>query len=195
MKRTFLKSIMISISFFTLACMAKAEKNVVFDHQNKTITVSANFVSFNKNNNAINEAINYWNSLSGHYNQEIFNEQGLQSYKVKFELTLNKPNADEKSNNVFCVVPNDHYLFNKRKTIYKDGMDYPVKTIAASDGYIIAVTKDFANNKNVIAREIGYNLGLFKNNSISKDLTMLDIERELSIPEAISDKKQKPHQI
>lgn len=195
MKKTILKSIMISLSIFTLASMTKAEKNVFFDHQNKTVTISANFVSFNKNNDAIKDAINYWNSLSGQYNQEIFNEQGLESYKVKFELTLNKPNADERSNNVFCVVPNDHYLFNKNKSIYKEGIEYPVKTVAVSDGYIIAVTRQYVNDKDVIAREIGYNLGFFKSEAKVQDLSMLDIEKELSITNAISSKKQKPHQI
>ncbi len=195
MKKIILKSILISISFFTLASMTKAEKNVVFDHQNKTVTISANFVSFYKNNDGLKDAIKYWNSLSGNYNQKVFNEEGLESYEVKFDLTLNKPNADEKSNNVFCVVPGNHYLFNKKKTVYNNGLDYPAKTVAVSDGYIIAVTNDYANDKGVIAREIGYNLGFFKSEKNVQDLTMLDIEKELSISNAVSYKKQKPHQI
>jgi hypothetical protein len=195
MKKAILKSIMISISIFTMVSTIKAEKIVSFDHQSKTITVSANFISFNKNNEALKDAISYWNNLSGRYTQNIFNNEGLETYEVIFDLTLNKPNADEKSNNVFSVVPNEHYLFKKNKMIYKEGLEFPVKSIAASDGYIIAVTKDYSNDKDVIAREIAYNLGLFKTESGIHDLTNLDLEKDLSIENSILDKKQKPHQI
>jgi len=62
MKKAIFKSIMILISIFTMVSTVKAEKVVSFDHLNKTITVSANFISFNKNNEALKDAISYWNN-------------------------------------------------------------------------------------------------------------------------------------
>ena len=153
------------------------------NHDSRTITISATFVSKGSNSQALNSAINSWNGQSGSFKYVIGKGKDAVAYDVVFDLTqqteeggVGDPSSGsyisagdqtvEKDKtgevNSFDTVP-DSYQGGSFKD--KDGKT----TNGSSDGKRVSV-REGKKNGNTSMHEIGHDLGLSHTNGVMTDV-------------------------
>jgi len=138
-----------------------AAKDIIVDHDQKTITLTANFVTFAPIKLTLYDAADLWNEQSGKYLYEIQSGDSTCFYTVNFLIMVNEDPENDVALNFVTIIPNDNHLCSARKRASRKSKrnmyDQPA---GITDGTTIALNERFKNNKYVLAHEMGHNLGL-----------------------------------
>jgi len=156
-----MKKILVAIVLCsTVALQALANHDVVVNHNNKTVTIVANFISPAPIEKSMLKAADLWNFKSGK-NKCLISINGQEKeYSIHFKLVVNKNPLSDTAVNVITVIPNNHPFF-KQKTSFNDkGEELLNRAISVNDGKTIGVSNAYKNNKYVLAHEMGHSLGL-----------------------------------
>jgi len=136
-------------------------KDIIVDHDQKTITITANFVTFAPMKLTLYDAADLWNGQSGKYLYEIQSGDSVSFYTVNFIILVNEDPQHDVALNFVTMVPNDNKLCKSRKrNDLKMNSDVYDKPAGITDGVVIAINEHFKNDKYVLAHEMGHNLGL-----------------------------------
>lgn len=145
--------------FFTLNLYA--EKNVKIDHENKSITISANYTTFMPIIKTLKDAVAVWNEQSGLFTYPIKKDGIAIKYKVFFNLLVNSDfNNTSIAQNEVSVVPKNTKYSRKRYKEINANENAIVSAVGLTDGKFIIITEDYKNNIYVLAHEIGHTLGV-----------------------------------
>ena len=139
--------------------------DVVINHDQKTITIQANFKSFSGNTNTIQEAANNWNAQSGKFNYVVGEGDKSISYSVNFAFSVNDE-TNASAENFISVLPDDAKVFTDRTSVDRDGNTTTAEGL--SDGKNIAVKESNSDNSQIAAHEMGHNLGMEDNTGVMK---------------------------
>ncbi|MFT4223742.1 RHS repeat domain-containing protein [Dysgonomonas sp.] len=131
---------------------------VVINHENKTITIAANFTAITageKGNNTLQAARSNWNAQSGKFNYVVGTGSDAVSYSVNFFVTT--------SNNTPDMPQNEMQVLSDNNRVFKttNNSDGTVTTAeGVSDEKIFAVKESRNGDKKAVAHEMGHNLGM-----------------------------------
>lgn len=138
-----------------------AEKNVKIDHENKSITISANYTTFMPIVKTLKDAVAVWNEQSGLYKYPIKKDGITIKYNVFFKLLVNSDfNNTSIAQNEVSVVPKNSKYSRKRYKEINTNENAIVSAVGLTDGKFIIITEDYINNIYVLAHEIGHTLGV-----------------------------------
>ncbi|MDP4280870.1 MAG: DUF6443 domain-containing protein [Bacteroidota bacterium] len=139
--------------------------DVVINHDQKSITIQANFKSFSGNTSTIQEAANNWNAQSGKFNYVVGDGDKSISYSVNFAFSVNDE-TNASAENFISVLPDDAKVFTDRTSVDRDGNTTTAEGL--SDGKNIAVKESNSDNSQIAAHEMGHNLGMEDNTGVMK---------------------------
>jgi hypothetical protein len=161
-----MKKILVAIVLCsTVALQAFANHDVVVNHNNKTVTIVANFVSPAPIEKSMLKATDLWNQKSGK-NKCFISVNGQQKeYSIHFKLVVNKNPLCDTAVNVITVIPNNHSFFEEKVSFNENGDETQIKAISVNDGKTIGISNAYKNNRYVLAHEMGHLLGLKHKNS------------------------------
>lgn len=137
-----------------------ASNDVIVDHNNKTVTVVANFISSSPIEKSMIRAAELWNKKSGKYHCEMFVDGKKMDYAIHFKLVVNQNPLSDTAVNVIAVLPEFHSFFITRSSYNAYGEEEDEKVVSVTDGKTIAISTLYQNNKYMLAYEMGHNLGL-----------------------------------
>lgn len=156
-----MKKILIAAAMIlSLATQIKANRDVVVDHSNRTVTVLANFISPAPIQNSMLEAANLWNYSSGKNVCQIPINGKDVNYTIHFRLVVNKSPLSDTALNIITVLPDNHLFFKSKQSFNSDGDEIITKAISVNDGKMIGISNSYKNDINVLAHEMGHLLGL-----------------------------------
>ena len=156
-----MKKILVAIVLCsTVALQAFANHDVVVNHNNKTVTILANFVSPAPIENSMLKAAELWNNRNGKDKCFISVNGQQKEYSVYFKIVVNKNPLSDTAVNVITVIPNNHTFFKQKTTVNENGDEVLNRAISVNDGKTIGVSNAYKNNKYVLAHEMGHSLGL-----------------------------------
>jgi len=144
----------------TVAMQAFANHAVVVNHNNKTVTVVANFISPAPIEKSMLKAADLWNNRNGKDKCVISVNGQDKEYSVYFKVVVNNNPLSDTAVNVITVLPDNHAFFAQKNTENELGDVVLNRAISVTDGKTIGVSNAFKNNKYVLAHEMGHALGL-----------------------------------
>ncbi len=144
----------------TVSMQLMAENDIVVDHNNKTVTLVANFVSPAPIEKALIKAAELWNSKSKKNTCEMLVNGKKVKYAIHFKLVVNQNPLSDMAVNVVTVIPDLHPFFYAKTTVDTYGNEQTDRVVCVSDGKVIGVSSLYKNDKYVLAHEMGHNLGL-----------------------------------
>ncbi len=133
--------------------------DVVINHDQRSITIKANFTTVGDNADAVTEAANNWNAQSGKFSYVIGKGDEAVSYAVNFAVTVNDPDNGTAENTI-SVLPDSHKLFAERKEVDAQGNERIIKPQGASDGQQFTMKESAKNDSQKTAHEMGHNMGM-----------------------------------
>lgn len=178
----------VSMMIFML-CSANmhAAKDIIVDHDQKTITLTANFVTFAPMKLTLYDAADLWNAQSGKYLYQIQSGDSTCFYTVNFSILVNEDPENDVALNFVTIIPDDNKFCKARKRNGRradpDVYDEPA---GIADGKVIAINERYKNNKYVLAHEMGHNLGLTHSEGLmhthtgSNSITIFNISESLA---------------
>ncbi|MCK9450615.1 MAG: RHS repeat-associated core domain-containing protein [Bacteroidales bacterium] len=131
--------------------------DIVIDHDQQSITVQANFITFSGNDNTIQGSADTWNAQSGKFNYVVGSGDDAIPYSVNFKLSVNDESNEASADNMISVAPDDSKVFTDRART-EDGNDVTVGGI--SDGVSILMPESQKESVQKTSHEIGHNLGM-----------------------------------
>lgn len=137
-----------------------ANHDVVVDHNNKTVTLVANFISPAPIEKCMYKAAELWNKQSGKQQCMVSVNGKNVAYQIHFRLLVNQNPLSDTAVNVITVFPNNHRMLQAKTTVNENGMVIVNRPVAVTDGKTIGVCCGYKNNKYLIAHEMGHALGL-----------------------------------
>jgi len=156
-----LRGIISLLMLFLTSVSMFAEKDIIIDHDQKTITLTANFVTFAPIKLTLYDAADLWNKQSGKYLYEIQSGDSTCFYTVNFLIMVNEDPENDVALNYVTIIPHDNQLCSERKrTCRKSNRNMYDQPAGITDGKTIALNERYKNNKYVLAHEMGHNLGL-----------------------------------
>jgi len=144
----------------TVALQAFANHDVVVDHNNKTVTILANFISPAPIEKSMLKAAGLWNNRNGKDKCLISVNGQNKEYSVYFKVAVNYNPLSDTAVNVITVIPDNHAFFAQKFTENEDGEAVLNKAISVNDGKTIGISNTYRNNKYVLAHEMGHAMGL-----------------------------------
>lgn len=153
----------ISIAFvllLTVAMQIMANHDVVVNHNNRSVTILANFVSPAPIENAMIQAANFWNLSSAKKTCKIPFNGKTENYTIHFRLVVNQNPLTDTALNIITVIPDDHSLIKTKRTFNKNGEEVYSKVVSVNDVKMIAISNSHKTDVNVLAFEMGNMLGL-----------------------------------
>jgi hypothetical protein len=160
MKNPFAKKMCLIQLIVLLTVHANANKDIIVNHTDKTITIEAKFVTFSPIDKTLKEATAYWNEQSGKYLYSVQRDDTVQCYTVNINLLVSKDIDGDIALNMVSVIPGKNPMIQERLWQDNDGIEQLYKIAGLSDGSSIVISEFFADNKYVLAHEIGHNLGI-----------------------------------
>jgi len=159
MKGSFGKKLGILCLALMMVCRMYADKDIIVDHDNQTITIAADFVTYDPIEKTMKAAVAVWNAQSGRYNFEVEVDGKALLYTVNFCLTVNQQIEQEPINTVSIIPENARFNYKK---IWKnhDNCELSDQTAGLSDGRTIVINAAFTDDIYVMAHEMGHNLGI-----------------------------------
>ena len=154
------KTLIVLIMSIAISAQAFANQDIIVNHVKKTVTIQANFVSVAPITKSLNQAADLWNSKSGKYFCNIETKNGLEKYAINFKIVVNKNMENNLATNVVTILPNNHKLFKSTTSTDSKNNKIVKTTVCVTDGKVIGISEGYKNNKYVLAREMGHNLGL-----------------------------------
>lgn len=155
-----LKKLSLFIIILCMPLLSRADKDIIVDHENETITITACFICSAPLEKCLNDAIRLWNLESGKYYYRVSGLDSIRHYRVDFKLCANENPIGDLATNTVSVIPDQSTLCKPLK-ISKNSYCHRIEqAVGFSDGKNIAINAKFINNKYVLAHEIGHNLGL-----------------------------------
>lgn len=159
------KILMAIVLCSTVALQAFANHDVVVNHNNKTVTILANFVSPAPIENSMLKAAELWNNKNGKDKCLISVNGQQKEYSVYFKIVVNNNPLSDTAVNVITVIPNNHTFFKQKTSLNENGELVLSRAISVNDGKTIGISNAYRNNKFVLAHEMGHSLGLKHKNS------------------------------
>lgn len=154
------KTLVALILCITFSMQIFASNDIIVDHNNKTVTVVANFISSAPIEKSMIKAAELWNNKSGKNHCQMLVDGKKIDYAIHFKLVVNQNPLSDTALNVIAVLPNYHSFFKTKTMISKTGEEYTDKVVSVTDGKTIAVSSNYKNNKYVLGHEMGHALGL-----------------------------------
>lgn len=166
---------------------AYAAKDIIVDHDQKSITLTANFVTFAPIKLTLYDAADLWNTQSGKYLYKIQTGDSTCYYTVNFIIMVNEDTENDVALNFVTIIPDDNKLCRARqRTCRKSNRNMNEKPAGITDGTVIAINERFKNNKYILAHEMGHNLGLTHSEGLmhthtgSNSITIFNITESLA---------------
>lgn len=154
------KILMAIVLCSTVALQVFANHDVVVNHNNKTVTILANFISPAPIDKSMLKAADLWNKKSGKTKCLISVNGQEKEYSIHFKLVINNNPLSDTAVNVITVIPNNHIFFKQKSSLNDKGEVVINRAISVNDGKTIGVSNAYKNNKYVLAHEMGHSLGL-----------------------------------
>lgn len=152
------------LSLFVFVCLisllSRADKDIIVDHENETITITACFICSAPLEKCLNDAIHLWNLESGKYYFRVKGLNSIRHYRVNFKLYANENLVGDLATNTVSVILDQSALCKPLKISRNSYCQRIEQAVGFSDGKNIAINEKFIDNKYVLAHEIGHNLGL-----------------------------------
>lgn len=193
MKRT-LAALILCITF---SMQIFASNDVIVDHNNKTVTVVANFISSSPITKSMNKAAELWNSKSGKYHCEMLVNGQKMDYAIHFKLVVNQNPLSDTALNVIAVLPDYHPFFALKTSVNANGDELSERAVSVTDGRTIGISTFYRNNKYVLAHEMGHALGLCHKAGgkccyfSEKEVAMFEVEQSVTDLAVLVNKKHK----
>lgn len=133
---------------------------IVVDKENMTMTVVANYYTYAKYQDSLNEGIDFWNNLSGKFTVNGYTLNFQLNSLIVEEFQYNKQNREDLDLYYYVQTSTDEMTNSFRFGVPKDS--YKTAVGETNDGKLICIEKgdvDF-NKLMTIAHEIGHTLGL-----------------------------------
>lgn len=161
-----MKKILVAIVLCsTVALQALANHDVVVNHNNKSVTILANFVSPAPIEKSMLKAADLWNNRNGKDKCLISVNGQQKEYAVYFKIVVNKNPLSDTATNVITVIPNNHPFFKQKTLLNENGEVIMSNAISVNDGKTIGISNNYRNNKFVLAHEMGHTMGLKHKNT------------------------------
>jgi len=141
--------------------------DVVLNHEDKTITIRADFTAI-KGKAGIQQAAANWNAQSGKFNYIVGKGKDAIEYSVNFDIQVNSPDENIAENSM-QIAPDNAKIFEPRIETNRDGDEVIITPQGASDGRNFAVRESQKENSNVIGHEMGHNLGMTHDKGLMKE--------------------------
>lgn len=196
-KNRVFKGIISIVILFLYSANIYAAKDIIVDHDQKTITITANFVTFAPMKLTLYDAADLWNVQSGKYLYQIESGDSTRFYTVNFSILVHDDPENDVALNFVSIVPKENKHCKARKrNVKRADFDVYDEPAGITDGSFIAINEHFKNNKYVLAHEMGHNLGLTHSEGLmhthtgSNSITIFNISESLAqLQECFVDKK------
>jgi hypothetical protein len=167
-----------------------AYKDLIVDHNLRTICVSANYISYSPVEKEMKEAAAMWNRQSGKYSCMVNINDSIRPYLINFRLLVNAPDSNDVACNIIHILPSACPLCNIDQVFDVAGHTEMEVAAGMSDGYSIAICEPYKHNILVFAHEIGHNLGMGHSCGLMNDIPNSSDITQLNIEEAIAQLKK-----
>ncbi|SFF56165.1 RHS repeat-associated core domain-containing protein [Thermoflexibacter ruber] len=150
---------------------------VYYDHENKTITIKAHFITLSKDEKSANQAVGFWNNQSGKYSYVIGEGKDAVAYTVNFSITTEVDDSEPtlKPNGEFYTSKGEEkatHDFSNESNSYISLPDGDKRFSSSEAGKVVngvsdgdnAFVKESHKSDNTGSHEVGHNLGNSHNN-------------------------------
>ncbi|HBL72387.1 MAG TPA: hypothetical protein DD409_05655 [Bacteroidales bacterium] len=138
----------------SLASQLFAARTLDVNHEKKTVTITANYLTLADFGGTLEEAVKLWNNQTQTCTIKVNGKKEV--YTVAFKLTVNDQ-AQNVPGNTIIMIPTNH-TFPVQTDVNGDVVSS--ETPACTDGKTIVVKECYKADILVVAHEIGHTLGL-----------------------------------
>ena len=132
--------------------------DVTINHEQRTITVKANFLTFAGNESTLQRAADSWNSQSGKFLYTFNEGDASVQYSINFNITVNDGSNEASADNGVSIAPDDSKAFTSRVRTDADGNKISAEGL--SDGKSILIKDSQKDDSQIASHEMGHNLGM-----------------------------------